>query len=51
MADLDKNRTSRQICTSCAGVLEELLQKGQHQDAMGKGRLIIHLKDGTTKGV
>ncbi len=51
VADLDKNRTSRQICTSCAGVLEELLQKGQHQDAMGKGRLIIHLEDGTTKGV
>lgn len=51
VADLDNNRQSRQICTSCAGVIEEVLQKGLHQDAYGTGRLIIHLEDGTVTGV
>ena len=48
--DLEKNHSSREIATASAKILEEYLQKGQHQNAKGKGRLIIHLKDGTTTG-
>lgn len=51
LEDLNRNHASRQICTSCAGVIEEVLQKGQHQDAYGTGRLIIHLSDGTVTGL
>lgn len=42
LKDLAKNNPARQIATSCGKVLEEMLQQGQHQDALGKGRLIIH---------
>ena len=48
--ELEKNHPSREIATRSAKILEEFLQKGQHQNAKGKGRLIIHLKDGTTTG-
>ncbi len=49
--ELEKNHASREVATGCARVLEEMLQKGQHQNAKGKGRLIIHLADGTTTGI
>ncbi len=48
--ELDKNHSSREIATGSANVLEEHLQKGQHQDAKGTGRLIIHLADGMVVG-
>lgn len=40
--ELAQNHPSRQIATSCGKVLEEMLFNGSHQDASGKGRLIIH---------
>ena len=41
--ELRKNRRDRVISTSCTQVIEEALQVGQHQNAEGKGRLILHL--------
>ena len=51
LEDLEKNHSSREVATGCARLLEEMLQKGQHQNAKGKGRLVIHLADGTTTGI
>ena len=51
LEDLEKNHSSRQVATGSANLIEEMLQKGQHQNAKGKGRLIIHLADGTTTGI
>ncbi len=42
LKDLNKNHPSREVATDCRKVIEEMLQRGQHQDAIGKGRLIIH---------
>ena len=41
--ELRKNHAIRVISTSCTQVIEEALQVGQHQNAEGKGRLILHL--------
>ncbi len=41
--ELRTNRRDRVISTSCTQVIEEALQVGQHQNAEGKGRLILHL--------
>ena len=41
--ELRKNHSIRVISTSCTQVIEEALQAGQHQNAEGKGRLILHL--------
>ena len=41
--ELRMNRRDRVISTSCTQVIEEALQVGQHQNAEGKGRLILHL--------
>ena len=49
--ELEKNHSSREVASRCAKMLEEFLTKGQHQNAKGKGRLIIHLADGTTTGI
>jgi 5'-nucleotidase len=32
----------RAVATSCAQILEEMLQKGQHQDAEVEDRIRIH---------
>ena len=37
------NHKDRVVSTSCTQVIEEALQVGQHQDAKGEGRLILHL--------
>jgi len=39
------------VASSCVQVIEEVLINTQHQNAEGKGRLIIHLADGTVSGV
>ena len=41
--EVRKNRKDRVISTSCTQVIEEALQAGQHQNASGEGRLILHL--------
>ncbi len=41
--EIRQNRRDRVISTSCTQVIEEALQVGQHQNAEGKGRLILHL--------
>ena len=45
------NHKDRVIATSCTQIIEEALQAGQHQNAKGKGRLILHLEDGTVAGM
>ena len=40
--DLKKNHSIRAVATSCAQVLEEMLQSGQHQDSEISDRIIIH---------
>ncbi len=49
--DLRKNRKDRIVSTSCTQIIEEALSVGQHQDAKGYGRLILHLADGTVRGL
>ncbi|MBR2531151.1 MAG: bifunctional metallophosphatase/5'-nucleotidase [Lachnospiraceae bacterium] len=49
--DLRKNRKDRIVSTSCTQIIEEALSVGQHQDAKGNGRLILHLADGTVWGL
>ena len=39
------NRPDRVVSTSCTQVIEEMLLAGQHQNAKGEGRLILHLKE------
>ena len=41
--ELRKNHNDRMVATSCTQVIEECLQNGQHQNASGEGRLILHL--------
>ena len=41
--ELRKNHADRMISTSCTQIIEEVLTNGQHQDASGEGRLILHL--------
>ncbi len=43
LAELRKNRMDRVIATSCTQIIEEKLLAGQHQNATGEGRLILHL--------
>jgi 5'-nucleotidase len=40
--EVEKYKKSRVIASSCKDVIEEKLSEGQHQDAAGTGRLIIH---------
>jgi len=49
--EVRKNHKDRVIATSCTQIIEEALQAGQHQNAKGKGRLILHLEDGTVAGM
>jgi len=48
--EVEKTKKSRVVASSCRAVIEEILSSGQHQDSEGKGRLIIHLADGTVVG-
>jgi 5'-nucleotidase len=41
--ELKKNHSLRAVATSCAQVLEEMLQNGLHQDAVVEDRLKLHL--------
>ena len=40
-----KVHVDRVIATSCTQIIEEALQAGQHQNAKGSGRLILHLAE------
>ena len=42
IAEIEKNRPQREVASSCSQILEETLQRGQHQDAVVEGRLVIH---------
>ena len=45
--EVRKNHMDRVISTSCTQIIEEVLGNGQHQNASGEGRLILHLmRDG-----
>ncbi|MBO4652243.1 MAG: bifunctional metallophosphatase/5'-nucleotidase [Lachnospiraceae bacterium] len=46
-----KKHKARVVASSCSQVIEEILIEGQHQNAEGAGRLIVHLADGTTTGL
>jgi 5'-nucleotidase len=41
--ELKKNHMPRVVSTSCTQIIEEALLLGQHQNAKGEGRLILHL--------
>lgn len=41
--ELRGNRPDRMVATSCADIIEEVLQTGAYRDASGEGRIIIHL--------
>ncbi len=41
--ELGKNHKDRVVSTSCTQIIEEVLLAGQHQNAKGEGRLILHL--------
>ena len=43
LKELQKNHKDRVISTSCTQIIEESLLAGQHQNAKGEGRLILHL--------
>ncbi len=49
--ELRANHADRIISTSCTQIIEEALFATQHQNASGKGRLILHLNDGTVAGL
>lgn len=49
--EMEKNHPSREVASRSAKVLEELLSKSSHLNAKGKGRLIIHLSDGSVTGI
>ena len=49
--DLLANHKDRVISTSVTQIIEETLLAGQHQDAKGYGRMILHLADGTVWGL
>ena len=40
--EVEKEHPQREIATSCVQVLEEVLQRGQHQNAKVEGRMILH---------
>ena len=41
--ELRPNHPDRVVATSCTQIIEEVLSNGQHQNADGEGRLILHL--------
>ena len=41
--ELRANHPDRVVSTSCTQIIEEVLSTGQHQNASGEGRLILHL--------
>ena len=43
--ELHKNHPDRIVSTSCTDIIEEILIAGNHQDASGEGRLILHLAE------
>ena len=43
--EIDKNHPQREIATSCVQVIEETLQKGQHQNSDLEGRIVIHMTE------
>lgn len=43
LEDLNANRQGQVVATSCKQVIEEVLAAGEYQDAMGQGRLVLHL--------
>ena len=43
--ELKANHADRIVSTSCTQVIEEILLAGQHQNASGEGRLILHLAE------
>ena len=45
LEELKKNHPDRVVSTSCTQVIEEVLLVGQHQNATGEGRLILHLAE------
>ncbi len=45
--DIEKNHPQRDIASSCVQVLEESLQRGQHQNARIEGRMVIHMTEET----
>ena len=49
--ELRANKKDRVVSTSCLQIIEEALCAGQHQNASGKGRLILHLNDGSVAGL
>ena len=49
--DLRANHKDRVVSTSVTQIIEETLLAGQHQNAKGYGRLILHLADGTVWGL
>ena len=49
--ELRANHADRVISTSCTQIIEEALSATQHQNASCKGRLILHLNDGTVAGL
>ena len=40
--EVEKEHPHREIATSCVQILEEALQRGQHQNAKVEGRMILH---------
>ncbi len=43
LEEIKKNHADRIVSTSCTQIIEEALLAGQHQNAKGEGRLILHL--------
>ena len=43
--ELEREHPHRDIATSCVQILEESLQRGQHQDARIDGRMVIHMTE------
>ena len=43
IAEIEKNHKQRMVATSCTQIIDEALISGQHQNAKGEGRLILHL--------
>ena len=43
LEELQENHRERMVATSCTEIIEEVLLSGQHQDATGEGRLVLHL--------
>ena len=43
--EIEKEHPAREIATSCVQVIEEGLQRGQHQNARIEGRMVIHMTE------